>query len=99
MVIDINEHEFDEKMIGKCVVAFSTSWCGPCKMLAPVFEELSEEMEDVPFYKVDADVNVSLGTDFDIVSVPTLIVFEDGNVVNKASGFMDKDKLKAFISG
>ena len=98
MVLEINENEFDEKMVGKCVVAFSTSWCGPCKMLAPVLEELSEEIDDVAFYKVDADVSVELGSDFDIVTVPTIIVFQDGNVVARASGFMTKEKLKAFIN-
>ena len=60
MVLEINENDFDEKMEGKCIVAFSTTWCGPCKMLAPVFEELSEEIKDVAFYKVDADLNVTL---------------------------------------
>jgi len=99
MVIEINESDFDEKISGKCLVSFSTTWCGPCKMLTPVMEELSEEMKDVSFYKVDADVSVELGVDFDIVTVPTLIMFEDGQAVRRASGFMSKDKLQEFVEG
>jgi len=99
MVVNLSENEFDEKMVGKCVVAFSTTWCGPCKMLSPVLEELSKEMKDVSFYKVDADVDVSLVTDFDVVSVPTLIVFQDGKIINRASGFVNKDKLITLITG
>jgi len=97
MVLEINENEFDEKTTEKCVVPLTTTWCGTCKMLSPEHEELSKEMKDVAFYKVDADVSVELGSDFDIVTVPTLIVFQDGKVVNRASGFMNKEKLKDFI--
>ncbi|MCL2383150.1 MAG: thioredoxin [Oscillospiraceae bacterium] len=99
MVLEINEDEFDEKMQGKCVVDFFTPWCGPCKMLAPVLDELSEEMEGVSFFKVNVDENVEIGSDFDILNIPTLIVFQDGEIVSRTTGFMNKEKLKTFING
>jgi len=99
MVSEINENEFDAKMKGKCLVDFYTTWCGPCKMLAPVVSEVSEEVEGVSFYKVDVDSNPNLGSKHRIMSVPTLVLFEDGNAVSRASGYMGKEQLKKFING
>ena len=99
MVTEINESEFDEKMKGKCVVDFHTTWCGPCKLLAPIFAEVAGETKGVSFYKIDLDKNDEIARDFDVVSVPTIILFEDGKPVKRASGFMKKEKLKEFIEG
>ena len=97
MVTEINEKEFSEKLEGKCLVDFYASWCPPCKMLSPVIDEVSEEIENVNFYKVNIDENIELANKYGIMTVPTLIIFKDGEIINRESGFMAKDKLKEFI--
>ena len=99
MVKEINKDNFKESLKGKCVVDFFATWCPPCRMIAPIFEELSEEMTDVSFYKVNIDENSNLAVENDVTHVPTLIVFEDEVPTNRVTGYIDKDKLKEFIGG
>ena len=95
----INSQEFDNTIeSGVVVVDFFATWCGPCKMLAPVFEELSEELtENVNFVKVDIDQSMDLAQKFKIVSVPTLKVFKNGEEVDTLMGFMPKEVLKSKV--
>lgn len=79
------------------IVDFNATWCGPCKMLAPVLEELSGEMSDVDFFGVDVDENPVLSVNYSIHSVPTLILFKDGLEVDKMIGFTPKEELKEWI--
>lgn len=99
MVTKISENNFrDSIKDGVCVVDFSASWCGPCKMLAPVLEGVSEELAGkVKFFNVDVDENPKLSDEFTIMSVPTLLLFKDGEAQAIQSGFMNEDMLKAFI--
>lgn len=97
MVLDINEGELKDKLKGKCLVDFYTTWCGPCKMMAPVLEEVSKEISDVAFLKIDVEDNMQAGADYGISTVPTLILFEDGVEVDRFSGFMAKEKLVDFV--
>ena len=82
---------------GVCVVDFFATWCGPCKMLAPVFEELSGEMEEVNFFKVDVDQALDIARKYAITTVPTMIIFKDGEVVDKMIGFLPKEHIKSKI--
>lgn len=95
MVKKINEQEFKEEALkGVSVVDFSATWCGPCKMLAPVLEEVAEEMgEQVDFYNVDVDENSSLAIEYGIVSVPALLVLKDGVKQDILVGFKPKEVL------
>ena len=79
------------------VVDFFATWCGPCKMLAPVFDSLSVELTDVDFVKVDIDQSLELAQKFGITTVPTMMIFKDGKVVDTLVGFMPKDNLKAKV--
>lgn len=79
------------------VVDFFATWCGPCKMLAPVFDTLSEELTDADFVKVDIDQSLELAQKFGITTVPTMMIFKDGKVVDTLVGFMPKDNLKAKV--
>ena len=79
------------------VVDFFATWCGPCKMLAPVFESVSEELDEAMFVKVDIDQSLELAQKFGISTVPTMMIFKDGQVVDKLVGFMPKDSLKAKV--
>lgn len=99
MVAEINENNFKEKVQGKCLVDFFATWCPPCKMLAPVLEELSEEQKGISFYKVNVDENASLSSEYGIAHVPTLILFENGTAKSKMSGYVPKEKLEKFIKG
>lgn len=94
----ITSNNFDEKIKkDRVLVDFYATWCGPCKMLAPVFEELSEELTDVNFVKVDIDQSMDLAQKFRIVSVPTMKIFKNGEEVDTLMGFMPKDVLKSKV--
>ena len=94
----INSQEFDNTIeSGVVVVDFFATWCGPCKMLSPVIDELSGELENVNFVKVDIDQSMDLAQKFNIVSVPTLKVFKNGEEVDTLMGFMPKEVLKSKV--
>lgn len=83
---------------GVTLVDFFATWCGPCKMLAPVLDELAEEYQDkIKILKIDVDEFSSIANKFSVYSIPTLILFKDGEMVKKTVGFKDLDGLKMFI--
>lgn len=82
---------------GVVVVDFFATWCGPCKMLAPVFESVSAELNNAKFVKVDIDESLELAQKFGVSTVPTMMIFKDGKVVDKLVGFMPKESLKAKV--
>lgn len=79
------------------VVDFWASWCGPCKKLAPVYEEVSEEVEDVNFGKVNMEEHSDLATKYQVSALPTLLIIKDGDIVAKNAGAMDKESLKSWV--
>ena len=93
----INSNEFVENVEnskGIAVVDFFATWCGPCKMLAPVFEETSNEMGDkAKFFKVDVDKSGNVAQKYGISAVPTMIIFKDGKPVENLAGFMPKQNI------
>ncbi len=76
---------------------FWATWCGPCRMIAPVLEEVAQEREDVKVCKIDVDKEPELAQQFQIMSIPTLIVMEQGRIVNKALGAMPKNSVLALL--
>lgn len=99
-VLHIN-HESFEKIIaqdGKTVlVDFWATWCGPCRMIAPVLEEVAKECPDVTVCKVDVDEERELALEYGVSSIPTLLVFRDGKVVNQSIGAMPKERILAML--
>lgn len=80
------------------VMDFFANWCGPCKMLTPIFETLSQEMgEEVDFAKVDIDRSLEVAQEYKIVSVPTMIIFKNGKEVQRIVGFVPKEQIKSKI--
>ena len=76
---------------------FWAVWCGPCKMIAPLLTQIAEEREDVVIGKVDVDSEMELAMQFGVSSIPTLVVIKNGQPVNKAVGYMPKEKILALL--
>lgn len=96
----LNQEQFNniKNESGLKVVDFFATWCGPCKMLTPILEELSEEMQDsVEFVKVDIDESMELAMEYQVTSVPTLVFIKDGQEVARKIGFSPKAALKEEI--
>ncbi|MDD2444842.1 MAG: thioredoxin [Candidatus Nanoarchaeia archaeon] len=80
---------------GITVVDFWAPWCGPCQMMAPVFEDLSNEFKDkINFAKVNVDENRNLSMQYNIQGIPTLLIFKEGELIDQITGFSDKSKLR-----
>ena len=100
-VLQIKEDQFEAEVIkaeGKVLVDFWASWCGPCKMLSPVVEQLSEETPDVKFVGVDVDDAEGLAIKYGISSIPCLILFNNGEPVDRSVGFRPKNDLARFVA-
>lgn len=101
-MIEITAENFDEKILKSdkpVLVDFFATWCGPCKAMHPVLEELDDEAADFLVGKIDVDRNPELTTRYRIMSVPTFMAFKDGKPVNKAVGMQDKSELLSLLEG
>ena len=101
-LINLNEITFQEKVIegkGKVIVDFWAEWCGPCKMQLPILEKISDEIPSVKICKINVDENTDLAVKFGIRSIPTMMVFKNGEKVEQLIGLKNKkelsEKLKA----
>jgi len=93
-LIHFNNENFDELISsGKVLVDFYANWCGPCKMISPILEEISNEKNDIAIVKVDVDNNNDLAIKYGIMSIPTIILFNDGVEVSKHIGFLPKEEI------
>ena len=100
MTIEVTAQNFDEEVLnykGKVLVDFWAEWCGPCMMLGPIIEEVSEEVDDVKFCKVNCDEERDVALQFGIMTIPNLIVFENGEQVNQSIGYIEKEDVLKLI--
>lgn len=96
----LNEKNYNEKTEkGLVVVDFFANWCGPCRMMSPILEEVQKDMgEKVKIYKVDVDESENLARQFGIMSIPTILIYKDGEIVNKHIGLWMKDSMMEELS-
>lgn len=93
-----NEENFDQLTTnGLVLVDFFATWCGPCKMLGPVLEQVAEDRSEVEIVKIDVDECSNLARRYGIMSIPTLVLFKDGQMVSQKTGFMPKELLTKWI--
>lgn len=93
-----NSDNFNELINDELVlVDFFATWCGPCRMLGPVLEELSSDRSNVKIVKMDVDECHDIAKEYGIMSVPSLLLFKNGNLISKQIGFMPKDELNSWI--
>lgn len=98
VVKELTKDNFAEIVKGKTVVVdFYADWCGPCQMIKPIFAELSEEMDDVVFAKVNTEQEPDLAREFHVMSIPTMVVLKDGEEIDRTIGAMPKDMLRQKI--
>ena len=98
MVKNINKDEFeniikDENVVIDCYA----DWCGPCKMLSPIIDELSEELTNINFYKLNVDEEEELAYEYRIMSIPTILIFEKGVLKQTLVGFKNKEELLSIL--
>lgn len=100
MVKEVNQAEFDELLnAGKTLVCdFWASWCGPCRMLAPVMEDVSECFSDAEFVKVNVDENEGLAMRYGVMSIPFVAIFKGGKLTAKSVGYMPEEEMKEFLN-
>ena len=101
MTQKISQTNFQQEVLNKkglVFVDFYAEWCGPCKMTEPIIEDLSKEMSDISFTKVDVDQDGELAQQYNVSSIPTLVMFKDGQVVGQAIGAMGKEGFEDMIA-
>ena len=95
--LNISNFQTEVEKAEIALVDFFATWCGPCRMIAPVLEEVDREMSDVSVFKIDVDQNPALADQFSIEAVPTLLFFKKGELIKKKTGVYPKDALELII--
>ena len=96
MVLEINSENFDNEVLaynGVIVVDFFANWCGPCRKLAPILEEVEGELKNVKFAKINTDENIEMAKKYQVSGLPTLMVFKNGEAVERIVGLMPKSSI------
>ena len=100
-VVNLNENNFEEEVLKSdktVLIDFWASWCGPCKMMSPVVDQIAEEMNDtVKVGKVNIDEEQSLAVRYNVMSIPTFVVIKNGKEVGRTIGVQDKEEIKSML--
>ena len=100
VVTHLDKNNFEIEVLknkGIVLVDFYAQWCGPCKMTGPIIEQLAEEVSNVKFVKVNVDQNQELSSQYQVFSIPTFLIFKDGQVVNQFVGALSREGFLAEI--
>ena len=98
--ININKNNFQNEVLDsekKVLLDFQAPWCGPCRMVVPIVEEIADERPDIKVGKINVDKEAELASQFGIMSIPTLVVIENGKIVNQTMGSKPKDEILAML--
>ena len=100
-VISINKNNFEEIRNGNkpVLLDFYADWCGPCRMVSPIVDEIAEERDDIVVGKINVDNEPQLAEQFEVFSIPTLVVLKNGKVVNQSAGARPKAQILAMLEG
>jgi thioredoxin 1 len=96
MLKKLNEQNFKSEVLEKngiALVDFYADWCGPCKMVSPIVDEISNEREDITVGKINVDESMLIAMQYNVQSIPTLIVFEDGKEKSRIVGYVPKEEI------
>lgn len=99
-VVNLDKNNFSKEVLenkGITLIDFWASWCMPCKMLSPIVDEVAQEMENVTVGKVNIDEQQELAMQYGIMSIPTLVVLQDGKEIKRSVGFVSKQEVKDFV--
>lgn len=99
-VLKVSLENFDEEVLRsdkKVLIDFYATWCGPCKVLSPTVEEIAKENADIKVVKIDVDEEEELANKYGVISIPTLIVIENGEVINKSVGVISKEEIESML--
>ena len=99
-VVEITKDNFQAEVLSSdkpVIVDFWASWCGPCKMLSPLVDQIAEENDNIKVCKVNVDDEQDIAVEYKVMSIPTLIVFKDGAEVNRSVGVKSKEEILAMI--
>ena len=101
-VIEIKNDNFEKEVLKSdkpVLIDFNADWCGPCRMLRPVIDELSEERSEYKFVSINIDKEEDLAEQYNVSSIPCLVIIKDGEEVSRSIGFKPKDELESFLRG
>ena len=99
IVIGKNNFEEVKKNDKPILIEFYANWCGPCKMLSPIIDEIAEERDDVIVGKINVDSEPELAEKFGVFSIPTLVIIKDGDVVHQSAGARPKAQILSLLEG
>lgn len=100
MIEKIYSEDFLDRVLkadNPVLVDFYADWCGPCKMLSPIVEQLEDENDDFTFFKMNVDENPDIAEQFEVYSIPCVVIFRKGEAVARSVGFKTADQMQAFI--